>query len=282
VSRIGTQRRRIETHPLRTRLQGRRLASGLQPEQRAMVDGIDTRISPHDAMYVGDGEHYFSVGLSAIACVQAALAATAAQPPKRILDMPCGHGRVLRFLTHRFPGAELVACDLDGNGVRFCAERFGAEPFESSEDLAAVALPGPFDLIWCGSLLTHLDEHAGDALLDLFRRSLGPDGVAVVTTHGALVAERLRAGETYQLEPPGVQAVLSGYDAGGFGYADYPWSPGYGVSACSRDWIAAAARRARLDVAHHAEHAWDGHQDVVALRPLPAPPASSLRPPAAP
>lgn len=55
------------------------------------------------------------------------------------------------------------------------------------------------------------------------------------------------------------------YDAGGFGYADYPWSPGYGVSASSRARIEALAADAGLRVAGFTERGWDDHQDVVAL-----------------
>jgi SAM-dependent methyltransferase len=263
--RIGTRRRRVETHALRTGLQRRRLARapGLTSSERTLLGKVNARIAPADAMYVGDGAHYFGVGLSAIRCVEAAAGTEA--PPERILDMPCGHGRVLRFLAARYPGAALVASDLDAGGVAFCSERFGAQAVLSTPDLADVELPGPFDLIWCGSLVTHLDAEANAALLDLFRRSLAPAGVAVVTTHGELVAERLRAGETYQLDPGAARAVLRDYDSHGFGYADYPWSPGYGVSVSSRDWIAGTAGSAGLRVAHFAEHAWDDHQDVAAL-----------------
>jgi SAM-dependent methyltransferase len=206
------------------------------------------------------------VGLSAIRAIDSALAAAGASAPRRMLDMPCGHGRVLRFLRARFPEAAAVACDLDDDGVAYCAERFGAEGVRSSAHLASVELPGDFDLIWCGSLVTHLDAEANAALLGLFARSLSPGGVAVVTTHGQLVAERLRSGESaYQLVATSVPDVVAGYDATGFGYADYPWSPGYGVSISSRAWIGAAAERAGLRVVLFTERGWDDHQDVVAL-----------------
>jgi SAM-dependent methyltransferase len=265
--RVGTRLRRLATHRLRTRLQRRRLArtAGLTAEERPMVQAVDPAIAPRDTMYVGDGEHYFSVGLSALRCVESAHAEVGAAPPRRMLDMPCGHGRVLRFLVRRFPDATAVACDLDPDAVAFCAQQFGALAVHSSEDLADVNLPGPFELIWCGSLVTHLDAGANAKLLGLFRRSLAPGGLAVVTTHGELVAERLRAGETYQLDPSAARAVVDGYEATGFGYADYPWSQGYGVSVSSREWIAAAAAEAGLRVSQFAEHAWDDHQDVVAL-----------------
>jgi SAM-dependent methyltransferase/predicted O-methyltransferase YrrM len=262
---LGTVRRRIETHPLRTWAQARER-------------GVDSRISPRDAMYVGDGAHYFSVGRSAITAIER----VAPAEPRRVLDMPCGHGRVLRFLRRRYPDAALVACDLDADGVEFCVQRFGAEPVRSSADLSELKLPGPFDLIWCGSLLTHLDTDRSAELLALFRRSLSDGGVAVLTTHGELVADRLRAGETYQLEPDAARAALTAYEATGFGYADYPWSPGYGVSISSRAWIDRAAAAAGLKVLDFAERGWDDHQDVVALTPLPATRASQPRPRAAP
>ena len=266
--RIGTRRRRLETHPLRTRRQRDRLASTSKAGRRSLVEAVDTRISPHDAMYVGDGEHYFSVGLSAIEAVEGAITAAATDAPERILDMPCGHGRVLRFLARRFPDAELASCDLDAGGVRFCAQRFGAAPVESSLDLRRLSLPGPFDLIWCGSLATHLAAEDVHQLLTLFSEALAPRGLAVVTTHGASVADALRSeAADYQLEPDAVRTVLNDYDATGFGYADYPWSPGYGVSVSSRAWTEEAAAKAGLRVARFEERSWDGHQDVVALVP---------------
>jgi SAM-dependent methyltransferase len=262
------RRRRLETHPLRTAAQRRRLAraAGLSAPDRALLEAVDPRIAPGDEMYVGHGGHYFSVGLSAIQCVRAALAAAGAGTPRRLLDMPCGHGRVLRFLVSEFPGASAVACDLNEGGMAFCAERFGAQAVRSSADLSAVSLPGPFDLIWCGSLLTHLDARRSAGLLALFSRSLAPGGVAVVSTHGELVAQRLRSGEsTYQLSPGAALDVARQHDESGFGYADYPWSPGYGVSACSRQWLAAAATAAGLRELHFDERGWDDHQDVFAL-----------------
>jgi SAM-dependent methyltransferase len=266
--RLGTRRRRLQTHPLKTRLERDRLARGLDPSERALLSKTDSRIAPHDAMYVGNGVHYFSVGLSAIRAIEGSITAagTGTAAPQRILDMPSGHGRVLRFLRGRYRDAAITACDLDSDGVAFCAHRFGARPQHSSTDLETLDLPGgPFDLIWCGSLVTHLDAEANAALLALFARLLAPTGVAVLTTHGALVADRLRAGDTYQLDPRAARAALHAYDATGFGYADYPWSPGYGVSVSSVEWIGAAADRAGLNVAHTIERGWDDHQDVIAL-----------------
>src|SRR4051812_37937577 len=211
-------------------------------------------------MYTGAAGHYLRVGLSAISCIDAA----GVRDPGAILDLPCGHGRVLRALKAAFPRAELTASDIDREGVDFCAERFGARPIYSSAELDHVDLPGGFDLVWCGSLATHLDRDDTIALLEKLAGSLAPGGSLAVTTHGQSVAERLERGEAhYQLDEDGVARVVSGYRGDGFGYAGYPGSPGYGISVIAPDWLRA---HAPLPVTHFAERGWDGHQDVHVLR----------------
>src|SRR5581483_10052394 len=75
--------------------------------------GVIRRISPRDEMYAGDADHYFGVGRSALRCVRLAMLAAGKQRVCRILDLPSGHGRVLRYLKAAFPEARLTACDLD-------------------------------------------------------------------------------------------------------------------------------------------------------------------------
>ena len=105
--RLGDVRRRLRARPSRTQRQKELLLKDacLQPRERDLLGLIDSRISPHDGMYKGDGDHYFKVGLSAINCIDKAMAAAGLSEPKRVLDLPCGHGRVLRFLVQRFPDA---------------------------------------------------------------------------------------------------------------------------------------------------------------------------------
>ena len=64
-------------------------------------------ISPNDGMYQGGNkDHYFSVGRSALRNIKLAMAAAGKNPTdmKNILDLPSGHGRVLRFLKAFFRG----------------------------------------------------------------------------------------------------------------------------------------------------------------------------------
>ena len=73
------------------------LASGaLSPAEHELLSRVESVISYADGMYKGDGAHYFNVGLSAIHCIEEALAAAQIASVNNILDMPCGYGRVLR------------------------------------------------------------------------------------------------------------------------------------------------------------------------------------------
>src|SRR5215470_6242471 len=117
-------------------------------------------ISPNERMAPGDKGHYFRVGLSALESIRVSLQAAgkSAADVRHILDLPCGHGRVLRYLKAGFPAAEITACDLMRDGVDFCASTFGAVPVYSHDDPAKIPLGhNVFDLIWVGSLFTHFD-----------------------------------------------------------------------------------------------------------------------------
>ncbi len=225
----------------------------------AETDGMFERHLPHERAW----NHYFYCGRSALGAIRLALAAAGTSKVRRILDLPCGHGRVLRVLKAAFPEAELHACDLDRTGVDFCATRFGAKPIYSHSNPAQLQLAGPYDLIWVGSLMTHLDAHRWPGFLNLFRSVLSPRGVCVFTTHGYWSEELIKSGQAaYGLKNP--TSLLRPYRKYGFAYAGYPGQD-YGISLSSPAWVTtrmAAVPGARLLL--YAERGWADHQDVVA------------------
>jgi SAM-dependent methyltransferase len=232
--------------------------------------GVLQEIAPGDEMLRNNATHYFDVGESALHNILAVLA-TAGRPvagTARILDLPCGHGRVMRFLRKAFPAAQLTACDLNRAGVAFCAEKFGAVPVVSQPDVAAIPLTGPFDLIWCGSLLTHLPREKWPEFLSLFQRLLGPGGIVVVTTHGPHCETELVTGKhRYGLEDAQIAALLAEYRRTGFGYVDYAGSPGYGISLARPSYVRANfVQPPGWQLLSYHEAAWDQRQDVVALQ----------------
>ncbi len=227
-----------------------------------------TEVSPRDHMWISGQQFYFDAGLDALACIQRALS-TAHVTPTSILDMPCGHGRVTRMIRAAYPGAELMACDLDPDGVDFCAATFGAAAAYSREDVRDLQLPRSFDLIWCGSLFTHLDCDRWPSFLDFFARHLVPDGVLVFTTHGRQPIQFMTEGVYgYGLSPTEQRSFIAEYDRTGFSFVA-PGNQSFGLSLSSVVFVCRELARVpmlRLIGAHEA--GWVGHQDVYACTRL--------------
>lgn len=230
------------------------------------VEPASRTIDPADGMFKGNLEHYFGVGSSALRSILLGLIAAGREPStvRQLLDLPCGHGRVLRWLPVAFPEAELTACDLLRDGVDFCRTELGAVPAYSREDPTHLELPGRFDLIWCGSLLTHLDEERWHDFLAFFSRHLTPSGVLIFTTHGRLVPLRIARGWDYGLDVEALRRLLEAFRSKGFGYVAYPGQAGYGISLSSASWtIGTLGAHPELRIISYHEAGWDRHQDVV-------------------
>jgi SAM-dependent methyltransferase len=237
----------------------------LEDRVRAVVARADRKVAPGDTMYHGNDAHYFGVGASALKALLLALETAGRPEPRRVLDFGCGFGRVMRALRAAFPGAELLACDVDAGGVAYCVEAFGARAVAGSTDLAAMDPPTEVDLIWCGSVLTHLDADQWPRLLAYFARALSDGGVAVMTTHGRQTAWRMEHVADYGLEPIDRGSLLESYRSTGFGYRDQG-QPGYGISVSSPAWaVGQVGRVPELRTIGYVEAGWDGHQDVLAV-----------------
>jgi SAM-dependent methyltransferase len=230
------------------------------------MTGLVEEISPRDVMHRSDPDRYFTVGRQALDTVERFMTLVGLENPRSILDLPCGHGRVLRFLRARFPEASITACDLETDGVDFCATTLGARPVYSTTDLTKVPLDGEFDLIWCGSLLTHIHADQWRAVLRVFADHLRESGLLVFTTHGRFHARRLRSGQTtLGLSEWGAKTILSDYERSGFGFRSYPGQDGYGISLSSAAFVCSQVLATpRLRLAAYQERGWSDHQDAVA------------------
>lgn len=276
---LGALRRGVVANPARVLLQRRRLmrSGALSADKLELLGRVSTRIHHRDGMYAGSGEQYFTAGLSALECVDEVLGAAGVEEVSEVLDLPSGHGRELRFFRLRFPRATFTACDIQPGAVAFCAREFGAIPVVSRPDLDEVSFGRKFDLVWCGSLVTHLDAEATVKLLRLFARHLKEGGVAVFTFHGDYVLRRMRDdGETYELDPASTPVLVAEYEKHGQAYRDYPrglgyfdFHPegrGYGVSLTSPGWLRARlAEIGGLEEVFFKERGWAEHQDVLAF-----------------
>ena len=219
-------------------------------------------------MLGGSDSHYLSVGQSALDVIEWALGGV---EPRNILDLPCGFGRVTRALRARFPGAAITVSDLDRPGVDFSAHEFDARPAYSVRDFRELDLGEVYDLIWVGSLMTHLPAMQTKRLISALGRHLSPSGVALITLQGPSVIPRMR--ETgYGLPPGGGEAVIEEYQRTGFGYRDYGGGADlygisltndhYGISLTDESWMRASLEELGLQLHAYKVQAWDNHHDV--------------------
>jgi SAM-dependent methyltransferase len=228
---------------------------------------VSREISAHERMPSADVDGYLEVGRSALRAVRVAQLLASTPDFPSILDMACGHGRVIRWLRAGYPDAKLTACDLLTDGVDFCARTFGATPVYSSHSVAAEAFPDRYDLIFVGSLLTHVDAAQWDELIELWHTLLRPDGLLVVTTHGDLAAARMRAGDLYGYAAASITRLLRAYEQAGFAFLEEsPESIDYGITLAKPAWtLARLEGHADFSIVLYSAALWHNHQDVAAV-----------------
>ena len=210
-----------------------------------------------------DGTHDASVGRSAIAAIDQALtdAGRSFDDVRSCLDMPCGYGRVLRLLAQEIAPERITACDINRQAIRFCASEFGVTPLRSTPNLDRRSL-GRHDLIWCGSLVTHLDEERVVRPLRSFADAPAPGGIADVTIH----AEPPVAGPYAERHDEIERALRERghfhvpFDGALFEHGLAWHTPQH----LDRAFAAASGDTVRL-VGHH-RRAWDDHHDVLAFQ----------------
>jgi SAM-dependent methyltransferase len=230
---------------------------------------LNTDIFPDDGMYVGDNRHhYFSCGASALTCILHNLGVSEIEKPQSILDFGCGAGRVTRWLRASFPEAIIHACDIREQDVKFVRQQFRATTWVSGIDIDALEPLSSYDVIWVGSVFTHLSAEVSTKLFDKLRKWLTPKGVLIFSVHGRVVLHRGNTGE-FNYYGLGEQwgKLTDGYEKTGYGYADYPSQDGYGISVSkSTWWINLIEQRTGIRLVSLGERAWDQHHDVLAVQ----------------
>jgi SAM-dependent methyltransferase len=229
---------------------------------------VDTAMSPGESMA---GDNYMWVGAAGAHIVRTAVAASRLTEVRTILDLPSGHGRVLRHLVKLFPRAEFDVCDLDASGVEFCVSQFGAREVPAHEELTKTSFDRTYDLIWIGSLFTHLSEARTREGLAFLSKQLSPTGIIVCTFHGRW-ALRMQHIIPYFDHRRWTQ-LLEGYFTADYGYVDYPKEVGhdflegsYGISAAKpRKLVAIIEDIPGVRIFLYQEKGWGENHDVIAF-----------------
>lgn len=230
---------------------------------------VSKKIHSGDGMAKGGHAQYFEIGANAAWMISESMAAARLQPGevKRVLDYACGYGRVLRWLVAEYPEADVLGVDVNEKAVASIPETIGATSQVLDPRLTA-PLGDPFDLIWVGSLFTHLTEKEALRVLKYLRRHLTENGVLVFTTHGTYVADRIQSREkTYNIPESQIDSMLSRYRRYGYGFASYEGQKDYGISVSTVGKTIDMITRSDLEPKYFRARGWGAHQDVFACVP---------------
>ena len=250
----------------------------LRAVEKRLSDYSNSRISreigEHDGMFVrgvgGAEEHYFSVGRSAIELIAQAMIATRQTKFQKVLDLPSGGGRVTRHLVKFFPDSEIFVSELDQRNEGFAAAAFGAKPIISSPDFTNTH-GQTFDLIFVGSLVTHLREDKFKTAVKWFIDALAPNGVLVLTTSGRR-ADYCERNINHYIDPKLWEGVTEGLRTNGIGYIETERNDAgsFGFTLASPSWVARLVEQDEsVRISMVQESAWDNHQDVIVIQKRP-------------
>ncbi len=186
---------------------GSRFARGVRPELEVHPDdemlefALDARAGERDsalAEYLWNGRW---IADTLLAQLEARFGSR--RGDGRVLDFACGYGRLSRWLVAELGRDRLAASDILAPAVEFQRRRFGIEAFASSSRPEALRCPERFDLVWVGSLFTHLPAPAFHAWLGRLTQLLTERGMLAFTTLDMVLSPEGRdvGGEGHRFAP---------------------------------------------------------------------------------
>jgi SAM-dependent methyltransferase len=118
---------------------------------------------------------------------------------KRVLDLGCGTGRVLRHFHAEAALAEFHGCDIHAPTLEWLRANIDmpVKLFLAPEDPPLPVPDRQYDLIFALSVFTHITDTWADWLLEI-RRVLSDDGVFICTFQGSGMSDQLRIAPWYE------------------------------------------------------------------------------------
>jgi SAM-dependent methyltransferase len=143
----------------------------------------DVPIPPRELWegYGTNPEDYLASGREHVAAMMRNLSAHGmTTPPARVLEFGCAAGRMLRFVPRPAHG-DFWGVDIKADTIAWCQQHLS--PLQFAATTTSPHLPfedNDFDLVFAGSVFTHLADLADAWFLEL-RRVLRPGGYAYLT-----------------------------------------------------------------------------------------------------
>ena len=215
-------------------------------------------ISPLDNMFKGNYAHYFQVGYSAVKIIQKIIKN---KKILSILDYGSGYGRVTRFIKSSFYQAEVTCSDIDLKALKFVKDNLDVEVYNPNELFKSKV---KYDLIFAGSVITHLDMQKTHQLLNDFSKILNLGGYLIFSSHGEKVYERIKMKKNlYGLTEYGTSKLINDYENNDYGYSNYP-NQNYGISIIHETKMKQLINKNNLNFVYYEKSLWDNHHDIYA------------------
>jgi SAM-dependent methyltransferase len=211
-----------------------------------------------------DEEGYLAVGKHLAAILAGCMTRHAGELENlSILDFACGPGRVACELKKLTRSCRFHGSDIDGEAIAWARENLAHVAEFSTNGISPPTRHEHdfFDIIYCVSLFTHLDENLQNAWLAELARILKPGGILVATTHGRLTYNALMRSEMVELKDRGIAHRVD--RKGRFkldGLPDF-----YQTTFHTPEYVAKAWGR-WFEVVEHLEGGLGDHQDLVVMR----------------
>ena len=102
-----------------------------------------------------------------------------------VLDFGCGCGRTLRWFAGQTTASRFYGTDIDAEAISFCRGSMKQISFSINGPLPPLEYPAAqFDLIYCISVFTHLNEEYQLRWLAELQRVAKPGGILLLSVHG--------------------------------------------------------------------------------------------------
>lgn len=129
-----------------------------------------------------------------------------------VLDFGCGCGRALRWFERALPDARIVGTDVRAAAIDWCRASLRGD-YVANDVLPPLPLPdASIELTFALSVFSHLSREQAFAWLRELARVTRPDGLLLITTHGAFAAAVCARSPEHQqllqMSPDEAHAVL--------------------------------------------------------------------------
>ncbi len=235
-------------------------------------------ISPEDEMYITSRNSteqkdtakylYFIIGRECFKSIENIIrfSGKSFREVRTFLDFACGYGRVTRFLIQEIESTKVWVSDIYKDAVDFQKKYFMVNGFYSETEPSRLVFPGNFEIIYVGSLFSHLPANRFEEWLSTLYNVLDDDGILIFSTHGE------------SLCPEGLQIDPSGFTFFNWSESRSLSSKEYGSTFVKRDWVEGLGKKIGIANIYFLEKELRGFQDIYVVTKKNIPQMNNLMP----